>query len=197
MRPDFVCFCRMYIVQRVARAFGPVFAFAVEVRLHVLRAPVRASVCEHRFPCLTCRAGRPGSCSPRFAVVARGAVLVGEHPWMLHLLPGAAALGCCYVCLTPCERNPFHKKNKICPASFLLDPLCLSLSASSLPAPLARAVRSSSLGGRGSRLFGLRGPSSSPRLDAAPNICAFGPQRGPEVILIGFGPPLFHRRSFQ
>ena len=127
MRPDFVCFCRMYIVQRVARAFGPVIPFAVEGRMHVLRAPVRASVCEDRFPCLTCPAGRPGSCSPRFAVVARGAVLVGEHPWMLHLLPGAAALGCCYACLTPCERNPFHKKQNLS---------CLLPPRSSLPLPI-------------------------------------------------------------
>ena len=39
-------------------------------------------------------------------------------------------------------------------------------------------VRTSSLEDRGSRLSGLRGPSSSPRLDAARKTGAFGPREG-------------------
>jgi len=39
-------------------------------------------------------------------------------------------------------------------------------------------VRTSSLEDRGSRLSGLRGPSSSPRLGAARKICAFAPWEG-------------------
>ena len=52
-----------------------------------------------------------------------------------------------------------------------------------LPVPLLappppRSPGGSNLEPRGSRLFGLRGPSSSPRLDAAWNICQIRPWEG-------------------
>ena len=113
--------------------------------------------CEDCFPCFACPAGPPGSRSPRFAGVARGAVLVREHPWTLRSRPGAVAPACVYVRLVPLDRNQLQKK--LFPALFHLAPFCLFQSASSLPVPLVRAFRSSSLEDRGFSFFGLRGPS--------------------------------------
>ena len=140
--------------------------------------------CEDCFPCFACPAGPPGSRSPRFAGVARGAVLVREHPWTLRSRPGAVAPACVYVRLVPLDRNQLQKKtlSRSFPPRSLL-PLPIRVFP---PRPSCPSI--SKFEPRGSRFqfFWPSGALLSPRLEAARKTGAFGPREGPGIVFLSY-----------
>ena len=152
--------------------------------------------CEDCFPCFACPAGPPGSRSPRFAGVARGAVLVREHPWTLRSRPGAVAPACVYVRLVPLDRNQLQQKN-----SFPLFSTSLP-SASSNPRLPSPSLLSEHFEVRASRIevsvfLAFGGPPVATAGGSPKNWCVWTPGGARDCLFIVCGPPLSRRRRLK